>query len=98
MTRREDVVPGFRALLSRAGLSLSGLEQRAGLARNDAWRYAAGRRSPRVKTLLRIADALRADPGAVARALARAQAEYQETRARRAATEAAINDALYRRV
>jgi len=82
MVRRRSSVPAptIREILIRARCGQSELERRAGLSRNDAWRYVSGRRTPMIPTLLRMAEALRCDVGDLARALLVAQRDREERR------------------
>lgn len=79
----KGLTPTFEAILARRGMTLAELERRAGTSRNACWRYKAGKRSPRVRTLLRLAEALRTDVETVARSLVLAQDRYRERREQR---------------
>ena len=74
--------PEFRELLRKAGMTLSMLERRAGLGRNDSWRYAKGTRSPRLSTVIRMSEAIGVDVGLVARSLMDARERWESRRDR----------------
>ena len=74
--------PEFRELLRQRGMTLSMMERRAGLGRNDSWRYAAGTREPRLSTVLRMSEAIGVDVGIIARSLMDARKEWESRRDR----------------
>lgn len=88
-----EPAPEFRDLLRRNGLTLSTLERGAGLGRNDAWRYAAGLRSPRLSTVVRMSQAIGVGVDVVVRSLVDARERYLSERERKARLDEAIRRA-----
>ena len=86
--------PEFRELLRQRGMTLTMMERRAGLGRNDSWRYAKGTREPRLSTVLRMSDAIGVDVGLVARSLMDARVRWQERRDRLERVRDAVRAAL----
>ena len=85
--------PEFRELLRKRGMTLTMLERRAGLGQNDSWRYAGGLRSPRLSTVIRMAEALDLDVGIIARSLMDARKRWEARRDRLERVQDAVREA-----